>query len=352
MARSTAERAKPDDSLAASTVPAALIGGVAASAAAFGMDEGLLLRGSRIAASELADPAARLPLARYVDLWDAIALDARAVAFALSLGSRVRIAALGVVGYAMQHAPTIREAYACFSRFSRLVNDRLAPEIEERTDAVVFRRVLPARVVANVPMCIAGPLTTLPIIRDLTGLDARRPIAVDVALPCAPPADPAQVERTYGCPVRFHADAAVLRLHREVFDLPVRSHDAALFQYLSRHAQELSGQVPDSQKLSDRLRVYLLEHVGSEVPSARAVAKRFALSERTLHRRLSDEGTTFASVLEQSREQLAKRYLRDPSLTLDEVAFLLGYSEASTFHRAFRRWTGSSPGVFRRAPAT
>lgn len=332
-------------------MPAALIAGVAGSAAAFGLDDGALFRSARIQPAELADPAARVPLSRYVDLWDAIARDDRAVRFAVSLGSAVHIAALGVVGYAMQHAASIREAYACFSRFSRLVNDRIAPEIEERSDAVVFQRRLPERVVRNPPMCIAGPLTTIPIIRELAGLAASRPIAIDVALPSAPPPEVALVERAYGCPVRFRADKAVLRLHREVFDLPVRSHDAALFQYLSRHAEELGRAVPDSQRVPDRVRVFLLERLGAEVPTAQQVAKALASSERTLHRRLSEEGTSFVALLDECRELLARRYLGDPSLTLDEIAFLLGYSEASTFQRAFRRWTGVAPGAFRRSLA-
>lgn len=342
------------DDLRASTVPAALIAGVLASAIDFGLAHDALKGAAALSSAELADPTTRLPLSRYCDLWDAIALDPRADAFAVSLGTQVRIAALGVVGYAMQRAPTVREAYACFSRFSRLVNDRISPEIVVEPGAVVFRRRLPARIVKNRPMCVAGPLTTLPIIRDLTGLAQDARVTIDVALPCAAPEDAAAraaIDQAYGCSVRFGAEEALLRLRPEIFDLPVRHHDPALFHYLACHAQELLRTVPDSALLGDRVRALLLERIGKEVPTASTAARALATSERSLHRRLAEEGTSFGALLDECRASLARRYLADPHLSIDEIAFLLGYSEASTFQRAFRRWTGEAPGAFRRSLA-
>ena len=75
------------------------------------------------------------------------------------------------------------------------------------------------------------------------------------------------------------------------------------------------------------------------------------MSERTLQRRLKDEGVTFAALVDEVRPDLARMYLADPKLAIFEVAFLLGYSEPSAFNRAFRRWTGTSPSDFRSKPA-
>jgi AraC-like DNA-binding protein len=74
-----------------------------------------------------------------------------------------------------------------------------------------------------------------------------------------------------------------------------------------------------------------------------------ALTERTLQRRLADEGATLSALVDQIRCELAQGHLRHPGLSVTDVAFMLGYSEASAFHRAFRRWTGRSPGDFRKA---
>ena len=81
------------------------------------------------------------------------------------------------------------------------------------------------------------------------------------------------------------------------------------------------------------------------------IARRLATSPRSLQRRLRDEGVTFADLVRRTREDLARRYLKDPGLTVTEVAYLLGFSEASAFSRAFRAWTGRTPGEFRTDPA-
>ena len=79
-----------------------------------------------------------------------------------------------------------------------------------------------------------------------------------------------------------------------------------------------------------------------------AVARALHVSRRTLQRRLADDGTSFRLVLEDLRKELAERYLKDPGNSIVEVAFLLGFSDQSSFHRAFQRWTGASPGRWRR----
>ena len=80
-----------------------------------------------------------------------------------------------------------------------------------------------------------------------------------------------------------------------------------------------------------------------EAPSISGIARAMAMSERNLQRRLAAEGTTFQSVLDAARRELAIRHLSDPGATVAKVAWLVGFSEPSAFHRAFRRWTGQSP---------
>ena len=96
------------------------------------------------------------------------------------------------------------------------------------------------------------------------------------------------------------------------------------------------------------LRVLLVNLAGGELTGA-AIARGLGLSERTLHRRLRAESTSFADILDATRGELAKSLLPEPEIGIGEIAFLLGYSEPSAFHRFFRRWTGSTPLAYRRA---
>jgi AraC-like DNA-binding protein len=105
------------------------------------------------------------------------------------------------------------------------------------------------------------------------------------------------------------------------------------------------------ESLSDRVRQILMQEVPGGNPSLEWVASRLALSPRTLQRRLRDEGTTHVALLDDLRRDLAIGYLKEKRVPIGEIAFLLGFSEPSAFHRAFRRWTGSTPGEVRNQTA-
>jgi AraC-like DNA-binding protein len=89
------------------------------------------------------------------------------------------------------------------------------------------------------------------------------------------------------------------------------------------------------------------EELSRGVPTVEDVARRMATSERTLRRRLEEGGSSFRELLDDTRERLARNYVRDRRMALSEVAFMLGFSEPSAFHRAFKRWTGTTPAAFR-----
>ena len=95
------------------------------------------------------------------------------------------------------------------------------------------------------------------------------------------------------------------------------------------------------------MRAFLLEEVQRGAPTLQTAAAHLRTSPRTLKRRLQEEGTTFQDLLDSVRCDLAKRYLEEPRLALGEVSFLLGFSEPSAFHRAFKRWTGKTPLAYR-----
>ncbi|HEY7817075.1 MAG TPA: helix-turn-helix domain-containing protein, partial [Vicinamibacteria bacterium] len=104
-----------------------------------------------------------------------------------------------------------------------------------------------------------------------------------------------------------------------------------------------------SATTTERLRRLLTEELCGGRPTLEHLAARLHMSPRTLHRRLDDEGTTFRRIVTDVRRETAERHLREPVLAIGEIAFLLGFSEASAFHRAFKRWTGRRPLEYRRA---
>jgi AraC-like DNA-binding protein len=138
----------------------------------------------------------------------------------------------------------------------------------------------------------------------------------------------------------FAFDAALL-------DAPAKTSDAALFAFLEEHALAALASRPKTDDLIDRLRHSIREALKHGEPNIERIATRLALSGRTLQRRLSDLETSFQSVLDDVRFDLARAYLRDVRIDITQVAYLLGYSELRAFDRAFKRWANTTPREWR-----
>ena len=129
--------------------------------------------------------------------------------------------------------------------------------------------------------------------------------------------------------------------------LPLARADAQLGELLRGLAEDALKKRTVAESPLDNVRRILAEELQRGVPSLDVVASRLATSERTLRRRLEGEGTTFRALLDETRAELARVYVADARMPLAEVAFMLGFSEPSAFHRAFKRWTKTTPAAFR-----
>src|SRR5262245_42840984 len=129
----------------ASSVLAALVAGPLEAARAYGLPADELAAVSGIAPDALRDPDGRVAAAAFIALWEALAARPEALEFSIAQARGVTVQTLGVVGYAMQHAPDVRAAFACLTRFRKLIGDLAAPDIEEHSERVVFRKLEPPR---------------------------------------------------------------------------------------------------------------------------------------------------------------------------------------------------------------
>jgi AraC-like DNA-binding protein len=154
-------------------------------------------------------------------------------------------------------------------------------------------------------------------------------------------------ERLFRCPVIFNAPFNKLTFNSASLDLPIEQADEGLCRMLDRHAQELLAKYPPRDTVTDNARTVITRELNGGNPSLEHVAAQLGLSERTLQRKLQELGTSHNDLVEQIRRDLAMRYLQEPDMAICEVAYLTGFSEPSSFHRAFKRWTGVTPGEFR-----
>jgi len=303
-------------------------------AAQFGLD-----------AATVDDVDARVPIETLHALWD-VALGAmpRAEAAVVS-AERYSPGDYGLVGFVAMNSATFGEALHHVVRYVGLWTEDPGMELREDGTLVVAYRWPFADGPGMRAATEAAPAEILHGARLLT---QRRITPREVRFTHEAPRDVSEHTAFFGCPVHFGARDNAMAFEPADFALPLPKADAQLGAYLRSLANEalekLVGVPPSPHQ---RIRELIAEELQNGVPTLDQIARRMATSDRTLRRRLEESGTSFRTLLDETRAELAQSYVRNKQLPLSEVAFLLGFSEPSAFHRAFKRWTDTTPSAFR-----
>jgi len=164
----------------------------------------------------------------------------------------------------------------------------------------------------------------------------------------AAPASRGEHERILPAPVEFSAGEDIIVLDEDDLEVPMRGANPRLASGLEHHASEILARLPPLESIIDQVRALIAAELPGGNPNAEHIASALQMSTRTLSRRLDELGTSHKALLDEVRAALARRYLVEERRAVNEVSSLLGFSETSAFHRAFRRWYGQSPTDFRR----
>ncbi|MGQ7960425.1 AraC family transcriptional regulator [Pseudomonas sp. SP16.1] len=268
----------------------------------------------------------------------------------LHLGEAVRPGYYGVLGYLLMSCATLADALHRQARYAALVGNLgqvdLADEPPrpgcEALVALSWQPLLAQQQRQLSEETLAGWVS---FGRWISGLDIP-PTEVRFQHPA--PADTAEHERIFRCPLLFEQADNALVFPRRLLAAPLGQADAQVRLMLDAYAERLLGELRQGRSVLDRARLELVRQLPERGPDLQAIASALALSPRTLQRRLREGGLSFSQLVDETRQQLALHYLRDPALELAEIAFLVGFGEPGSLARAFRRWTGGSPGEYRR----
>jgi AraC-like DNA-binding protein len=263
-------------------------------------------------------------------------------AFGLHLAEQADPREAGLLFYAASSAGTLGETLTLVLRYSHLVNQSLRLNSHSGPESVVLEfdlvGVSRQRVKHNTEFWVA---TIMKASRGITGREIR---PITVAFPHVRNSELREFERVLRCPVEFGARTGRMAFSKETMALPLITHDPHLLETLRPFCDEAAR----SRHISvGSVRQAVENEVERQLPygraSAASIGRALALSVRTLSRRLSAEGTTFAEVVDELRHSLALQYLKEPGFTSAQIAWFLGYESPTSFNHAFRRWTGRSP---------
>ncbi len=319
-------------------------------AAAGGADRAALVRALGVGEAELGDPDARLPFEGFARAWElaADALGEPAAVFAVA--GVLRLEEYGVLGFASLTAATLRDAIERFCRYNRLCTNAgtLSLEAPPGRPNRLWWAPAPAPGAGRGHRLVDLSVIAASVahLRQAVG-PGFRPLRV--WLRRAAPDDPLPYARFFDAPLEFGAPRDGLALEAAPLDAPLPGANAAMADYFRREIETRLALEGAADSFAERVRGVLARELPSGEPSCALVAQRLALSERTLRRRLAEEGTSLRDLLDQVRRRRAEALLRESGASVGEAAFLLGFSDASTFSRAYRRWHGVAPARHRRA---
>ena len=313
-------------------------------AARAGIDRDALLRRVDLDPASLRDPDARLPLGSVVAVTRAVVEAAGDPAFGVRAGAARRAKDAGLIGYAMLHSATLRDALKRLVRYGRIIGDHNRQTLDEAGELATIEFEGHPALEAIVEFMELNVAWIVAVLREIT---AKNLDPVEVRLANKEPEHLQALRAHCRCPLQFEAPHAAIVLRREALDLPVTAADSTLAGYLDQLATDAVTALGNDDTTTGRLRQVLWSRLSDGAPTLATAASAMAVSSRTLQRRLTDEGTTFAEALSALRHDLAVSLLKDRKLAVYEIGFLLGYADQSAFHRAFRRWRGVSPRRFR-----
>lgn len=333
------------------SIPSAT-GGIARLACAWlraqGCSDAAVLSKVGLTTREAADPTIRLDVQTQIRILQLVAETLRDDWLGFRLARDFDLREIGLVYYVMASSDHLADALRNASRYSQIMNEGIRLRFEERgrsaTIAIEYidvdrqsdRHQIEFWLVTLVRLCRQVTDTRIAPIR-LKLRHMRHDVSADL-------------KRFFGTHVEFGADADEIILSSTMISLPLAGRDGHLNDLLRRYADEaLVRRAPRQSTLRAKVEAVLPELLPHGKGVASEVARRLAVSSRTLSRKLGEEGVSFGEILEDTRTALAKHYLEDEGLQVSNIAWLLGYRELGSFTHAFRRWTGTTPSEYRSA---
>ncbi len=327
------------------TVNAKTVRAALGAAKALGLDAGALADAWGLAEA-LTDVDARFPHAAWLGLWQDMIDRTGSGSIGIDAAERLPWGYWDVIDYLFATSEDLGAALRRFERYFAIVSTGVAHELEPHGDSVHLVRRYAAgcqtRLLAPVEFAFAAIVG-----HTRMALGSHWcPRAVHFAAPA--PSSDAPHRLFFGCPVHFDAATSVMVIDASLLSLRMPRPDPELCRILERHAELLVDHLRVDPDIVERVRRIIVGGLPDADVSVARTARQLGMSVRTLQRRLQESGQTFEEVYDSTRRELARRYLGDAALSIQETAHLLAFEDLRGFYRAFRRWEGCTPAEYRR----
>jgi AraC-like DNA-binding protein len=322
-----------------------IVRGVVEAVEQVGVSRVELLRSAQLDPAQLDCEEASVPCAVVYRLCEA-ALDlTRDPALGLHWSQRLAGSTFNPVSHLVAHAATLRQGFESLHRFHRLLSDQPSFRLSERADKATVQCFNLGGASLRMQR-FASEMLVLGVFRLIRSFCAQARVDT-VSFEYAQPEYHAEYTRAFELTPRFEQPFTCIVFDRALMNMgsPYKDEDVhdALRAIAERRILKLTQHTP----FTSRVRDLLVEQAHTHQPDMSRVARALGLSRRSLRRRLVAEGSSYKAIVQEALAIVAKRYLRDKRLTIQETAYEMGFADTSTFHRAFKRWTGKTPSAYR-----
>lgn len=312
---------------------------------ASGIDPAVVLRKSGLPLTLWSSGSGMVTTEQFFELWRTVEELSDDPALGLKLPGRVPVEQHHPASIAAYHARTFRDALQRFARYKILCCFEEVRFSETKDECSLEFNWIMSREPAPGLLLDTAFMSALELGRRGTQRKLS-PLRVELKRSAG---HREIFEAAFGCPVKFKARRDAIVFRGRDLDLPFVSYNADLLEMLTPQLDRQLEQRKTQQSCADQVKWVLKRLLGGPRPEISEVAKELGMSSRTLQRRITDEGTSYRQLLNDARHELARFYLKEPSLGVSEIAYLLSYEDPSSFFRVFHEWEGTTPSEWKMA---
>jgi len=309
-----------------------------------GLDANALFIQFDLKPEQLINPSAYFKQDSFTRLWHEASRLSGNPAIGLTMGVQPTLSAFDAYSYSLMSRATVREGLELTSRYHKVIG----------TAAMLSNEFFPegCRLIIDskgdeLPVAYQGFEAALALQAFSLRLVTNQAINADyVSFKTPKPKDITPYEALFQCPLKFNQPQYIMCINQRYLDTPMIFANESMALHHEKILQKTMSELQTStlvQKVTD----LIYKTLPSGEPNIKAMASMFNISQRTFQRRLKQEGHTFLALLDSTRKELAAQYAVNPGMSLQEISFLLGFTDNSNFYRAFKRWYGCTPGEYR-----
>ncbi len=291
----------------------------------------------------------RVPLDSMLALVNAIIATTRDRAFGLEMGIHIHPSEYGIISHAFMNCGSLREVMDLTIRYTHLINDAfsLAVEAQDKNEVTLVLHST-SHAPEIIPLIELNFASILSMARFLAGNKKAEEVTLfEVCFQHPPQTMPERYIAHFKCPVRFNQPQNAIRVSTRVLNTKVYSPDPYIYRYLLKKIEEVAERLQINIPLRNQVFNYVVKQLPYGMPSVSQAAKEFNMSPSTLKKHLNQEDANFTEICDAVRKSVAVKMISVHKKSLKEISNYLGFSNSSTFNRAFKRWTKMSPTQYR-----